>query len=68
MGGPGSGRWGEHIKTSVEECLELDATRLARDGVIGRGETSGCLVWTNASGELAFSVGYTVEPTCDDEP
>ena len=60
MGGYGSGRWGDHVKkTTVEECLALDAAKLARDGLIERSPDTGSLRWTRtATGEEVASVTY----------
>ena len=63
MGGPGSGRWALHDKkTTVEECLPLDANKLARDGMISRSPGGGLLVWTSTrTGEQTASAGYRRE-------
>ena len=63
MGGAGSGRWGWHDKkTTVEECLVLSASKLARDGIIAQSPGSGWLWWTNTStGERTASAGYSRE-------
>jgi hypothetical protein len=63
MGGPGSGRWGWHDKrTTVEECLPLDAARLARDWLLARSAAAGVLTWSNTrTGEQTASAGYRCE-------
>jgi len=63
MGGAGSGRWGWHDKKStVEECLTLNAGKLARDGVVAQSTGSGWLWWTNtATDERTASLGYSRE-------
>ena len=60
MGGQGSGRWGLHTKrTTVEECLAIDAAKLARDGLLERAPGMGSLRWTStATGEEVASVAY----------
>src|SRR4051812_10034604 len=60
MGGSGSGRWRWHDKRmTVEECLILDAGKLARDGIIARSPGSGWLCWTNtATGEPTARASY----------
>ncbi|MCC7107054.1 MAG: hypothetical protein IT307_18135, partial [Chloroflexi bacterium] len=63
MGGSGSGRWGWHDKEGVvEDCVILSASKLAREGAIGRSPGSGWLTWTNAAtGERTASLGYSHE-------
>jgi hypothetical protein len=63
MGGSGSGRWRWHDKRStVEECLILSASNLARDGIIAESPGAVWLQWTNtATGERTASLGYTRE-------
>jgi hypothetical protein len=49
MGGSGSGRWGwqHHKATTVEQCLDLDANRWTREGLLIAGiRTSGTWTWT----------------------
>ena len=54
MGGYGSGRrWGAFAKQTVEDCLQLDVIKLARDGLIRRTFAAGSLTWTNtATGKI----------------
>src|SRR4051812_22729546 len=63
MGGSGSGRWRWHDKkTTVEECLILDAGKLAREGIIAQSPGSGWLCWTNtATGEQTASASHRRE-------
>jgi hypothetical protein len=63
MGGAGSGRWAWHDKkTTVEECLPLDVTKLVRDGLIDCSPGVGSLVWTSSrTGERTASAGYRRE-------
>ena len=67
MGGYGSTRWGEHRKkTTVEQCLVLDAWKLARDGLLGVTPAAGSLRWTRtATGEEVASVGFRREALGD---
>ena len=63
MGGPGSGRQGWWNKrTTVEQCLTLDANQLMRDGMLASGVClSGILTWSNTrTGERVSSIGYMV--------
>jgi hypothetical protein len=66
MGGPGSGChdyhwWREPTKATVEECLQLDANRWAREGIVKAGECrSGRWRWEYAGGGW-FSVGYEAD-------
>lgn len=64
MGGYGSGRrWGAFAKQTVEDCLQLDVNKLARDGLIRRTFASGSLTWTNtATGKEDASAGFRLEP------
>jgi hypothetical protein len=63
VGGSGSGRRGWHDKkTTVEECLTLSASALAREGVIARSPDAGFLSWTNTTtGERTSSLAYVRE-------
>ena len=67
MGGYGSGRPRERIP--VEDCLVLDAGKLQRDKLVGKGlRASGALTWKNtATGEAVSSIGYEAD-TLDAAP
>lgn len=59
MGGPGSGRhyWSSK-KTTVEECLSIDANHWIRQGILRAGVIqSGSLRWSSPGGG-GFSVSY----------
>jgi len=59
MGGKGSGRWHQHNPmVTVEECLILSATELARSGVIALGKTSGHLHWQEVEAGQCSSTRY----------
>src|SRR5262245_29271817 len=64
MGGPGSGNhyhwWRGGKKTTVEECLSIDANRWTREGIFraGAGHT-GRWLWKYAGGREC-SIGYEV--------
>jgi hypothetical protein len=65
MGGPGSGShhhwWRSSKKTDVEKCLQLDASRWRRDGIIRAGAVvSGTWRWTYHSGRR-FAINYEVD-------
>ncbi|MBI2842384.1 MAG: hypothetical protein HYX78_03190 [Armatimonadetes bacterium] len=68
MGGSGSGRRSSYdAKQTVEDCLDLDVNKLARDGMIRRTPWQGSLIWTNTrTGEQIASVGYTCTGSGDD--
>ena len=53
-------RWGWHDKkTTVEECLSLDAAKLVRDGMIDRSPGAGAIWWTDTrTGERTASADY----------
>ena len=67
MGGPNSGNrdhgWRHPKKTTAEACLQLDANRWARDGVLRAGvRTSGVVTWTDArNGDVAFAAGLELD-------
>jgi hypothetical protein len=64
MGGFGSGRWGCHTKAdTVEDCLTLDLSMLARDGAFTPWHT-GTVRWLRGDQERA-AIGYTVHPRGD---
>lgn len=63
MGSRKSGNYSErpNRKTTVEECLSLDANRWAREGALQAGtRQSGTWRWTYRSGG-SFEVNYTVD-------
>src|ERR1700756_4217780 len=65
MGGPGSGFhfhvWRGNKKTVVEHCLQLDANKLMRDGILTAGAyRAGRWRWTYASGQF-FEVDYLAD-------
>jgi hypothetical protein len=65
MGGPGSGShyhwWRPPKRTTVEECLSLDANRWMREGILKTGHChAGFQRWTYASG-----AGFTVDLEVD---
>lgn len=68
MGGPGSGGrywhwWRSAKKTTVEQCLSLDANRWSREGVLRAGVfQSGTCRWTYPDGG-SFAVNYAVDTT-----
>ena len=67
MGGPGSGRYWDRKRTTVEDCLTLEINRLVREGLV-RPWISGSRVWTNTfTGKRTASVGYQVEPVEGDD-
>ena len=54
MGGYGSGQWRLAKKTTVEESLTLDASKLVRDGsVTDDGQTVGLLRWCSSEETVA---------------
>jgi hypothetical protein len=62
MGGPGSGShyhwWRSGKKTTVEECLSIDANSCMRKGVLKAGRhTAGNLQWTYRNGR-GFTVNF----------
>ncbi len=59
MGGPGSGNWYRwDKKTTVEECLTLDVSRLVQEDVIAPGlSRRGSWGWSRW-GEITSSIGY----------
>src|SRR5262245_30977193 len=64
MGGHGSTRWGAHAKaTTLDECLVLDAIKLARAGLMASTPATGTLRWTRVgTGEETASVGFARTP------
>jgi hypothetical protein len=66
MGGPGSGShyhwWRSSKKTTVEECLRLDANRWMREGILKMGsQRSGSWHWTYNDGrECSISFAVTM--------
>jgi hypothetical protein len=62
MGGLLSSRWGGHdTATTVEGCLDLDASRGARDGILAvGGSAAGAWKWTYLSGG-SFGVHYDAD-------
>ncbi len=62
MGGFGCGSWPRiEKKTTVAECLWLDAGRLARKRAFVPG-CSGAVTWTDSHGTQTASVGLLVTP------
>src|SRR5262245_27712579 len=65
MGGAGSGNhyhwWRHGKKTTVEDCLSIDANRWTREGILKAGvRLSGSWRWTYRSGS-GFTVNYEVD-------
>ena len=62
MGGYGSTRWGSHAaKTTVEQCLVIDAALWMREGIVGEGVwRSGTCRWTSPTGEPQGAVSFQV--------
>jgi hypothetical protein len=65
VGGSGSGShyhwWRSEKKTTVEECLSIDANRWTREGILRAGvRVSGSWAWTYRSGR-GFAVNYDVD-------
>jgi hypothetical protein len=73
MGGPGSGNhyyhwWRGTKKTTVEDCLDLDANRWAREGILRAGVwQSGNWRWTYRGGK-SFAVYYMVDTLAEAGP
>src|SRR5262245_20537800 len=72
MGGAGSGNhyhwWRSSKKTVVEDCLNLDANRWTREGILKAGaHLSGSCRWTYGSGRQS-SIGYEVLTLDLDDP
>jgi len=56
MGGIGSGRKADVYSGTVEESLQLDVNRLARDGIIRQGcHASGIISWESFVGESSIA-------------
>ncbi len=71
MGGFGSGRWGWHSKkTTVEECRQLDVSRLYHEGVLAWGRRwVGAWQWTEArTGEKVSNIGLEADTTDRSHP
>ena len=62
MGGYGNGRWGwGQSKLTVEDCLTLSLSHLARDKLLVPGY-SGNIIWRNTgTGEITSRIGLAVE-------
>jgi hypothetical protein len=65
MGGPGSGNhyhhWRGTKKTTVEDCLSLDANRWRREGILAAGiHQAGWWRWTYPAGG-GFTLNYEVD-------
>jgi hypothetical protein len=61
MGGIGSGRKAEVYSGTVEESLQLDVNKFAREGVIKpHGQASGIIAWERLIGQTP-SIGYEVQ-------
>ena len=69
MGGPGSTRWGGHVKkTTVEQCLTLSMGVVGQfQGLQERRPWRGTVKWTNVrTGEETANIGYVFYPRGED--
>jgi len=62
MGGMGSGREADVYNGTVEESLQLDINRFAREGSIRQGcRSDGIITWKGLFGSTTSSIGYTTQ-------